>query len=97
MITSLAYAKRLRRKAIMLMRGVWAQADPNADYVKVELTYFLCARIKMADEIISEDSERYQPPGSKAVVTDGSGYYAALCVESDFGCNLWEGNSSVPA
>ena len=27
-----------------------------------------------------------QPAG----VIDGSGYYAALCVREDFGCNQWE-------
>ena len=47
-------------------------------------TYFLCDRAK-------HDEEWKYLPGQGAVVTDGSGYYAALCVENDFGCNLWEG------
>jgi hypothetical protein len=31
---------------------------------------------------------------SKAVVKDGSGYFAALKCREDFGCILWEGKSS---
>lgn len=45
--------------------------------------YFLCTRIK-------HDRAWAYPKGSGATVEDGSGYHAALCVESDFGCNRWE-------
>ena len=46
-------------------------------------TFFLCNRIK--------HDHRYQYAIQElAVVIDGSGYHAALCVENDFGCNLWE-------
>lgn len=55
---------------------------PDEDHV--ESSYFLCTRIKMV-------RHWEYPPGQKALVKDGSGYYAALCVEDDFGCNLWEG------
>ena len=71
--------------------------DANGNYLDSEpvtLSYFLCKRIEMSSAIISEDRgdypTNYEEPGKTAVVTDGSGYYAALCVESDFGCNLWE-------
>ena len=49
-----------------------------------QCTYFLCGRI--------EQKPNYwvYPAGKKAMVKDGSGYYAALCVETDFGCSLWE-------
>jgi hypothetical protein len=41
--------------------------------------FFLCTRIL--------HDENYTPEkGSGAVVQDGSGYHAKLCVESDFGC-----------
>lgn len=49
-------------------------------------TFFLCDRVNFDDE-----HGRATPTGGKAYVVDGSGYYAALCVETDFGCNLWEG------
>lgn len=42
--------------------------------------YFLCERIKQAE----------LKRGQGATVVDGSGYYAALCVETDFACNKWE-------
>ena len=70
--------------------------DENHNYLgsdKMKLSYSLCGKIQMSKEIISDQDDyptNWEEPGSKAVVTDGSGYYAALCVESDFGCNLWE-------
>ena len=51
--------------------------------------YFLCDRI-MQKNSAGYIYEGELPKGEKAAVIDGSGYYAALCVESDFGCNLWE-------
>jgi len=75
--------------------------DENQNYIdseKVKLTYFLCERIKMSEVIIADEEDfptSYEPPGKKAVVTDGSGYYAALCVEDDFGCNLWESSTNT--
>ena len=47
-------------------------------------SYFLCKRIK-------HDKNWKYKQGQGALVTDGSGYYAALCVETDFGCVKWEG------
>jgi hypothetical protein len=46
-------------------------------------SYFLCDRIK-------HDTEWAYLAGQGALVEDGSGYHAALCVEDDFGCNKWE-------
>lgn len=48
--------------------------------------YFLCELIKHQQTRYSQGPE----PGLGAFVHDGSDYYAALCVESDFGCNKWE-------
>ncbi len=45
--------------------------------------YFLCERIK------HDECWKYKK-GQLAVVIDGSGYFAALCVEKDFGCVAWE-------
>ena len=61
------------------------RGDPvqGADYKPS--TYFLCARIKEGGRLWYDSS-----PGKGAFVEDGSGLYAALCVESDFGCNRWE-------
>ena len=49
--------------------------------------YFQCDFIKHNDKSVYEG--RFLK-GQKACVVDGSDYYAALCVEDDFGCNLWE-------
>jgi hypothetical protein len=34
--------------------------------------------------------DRAEFTGLGAFVTDASGYFAALCVEADFGCNKWQ-------
>ena len=44
--------------------------------------YFLCTLIEQRIH-----GETQHPP---ACVVDGSDYYAALCVENEFGCNLWQ-------
>ena len=62
----------------------WDEAE---DDMVARQTYFLCELIKHING--SYSAENYKP-GLGAGVTDGSGYYAALCVESDFGCNRWE-------
>lgn len=45
--------------------------------------YFFCERIK-------HDADWKYRQGQRALVVDGSGYHAALCVENDFGCTAWE-------
>lgn len=53
------------------------------DEVGKSVVYYECRRI--------EHDKRWEyEPGQGAVVTDGSGYRAALCVELTFGCNKWE-------
>jgi hypothetical protein len=55
----------------------------NPETFEVEPTkFFLCERIKHVPSGVSKDDG--------AFVIDGSGYYAALCVDDDFGCKLWE-------
>lgn len=49
----------------------------------VNTGYFLCERVK-------HDQNYEYVKGQGSVVTDGSGYHAALCVEEDFGCIKWE-------
>lgn len=48
-------------------------------------TYYQCMRVEHDDE------EKFEP-GQRAVVIDGSGYSATLCVELTFGCIFWEAN-----
>jgi hypothetical protein len=47
------------------------------------VTFYECQRVH-------HDENWKYPPGEQAVVVDGSGYRAALCVEDTFGCVLWE-------
>ena len=53
-----------------------------------ETKYFLCNQVKHGNSDTKESTESVA--GKGAYVVDGSGYYAALCVEDDFGCNKWE-------
>ena len=71
-------------------RGVAVESDESYRGYDSERAsgYFLCGRIKFykAEELGGRDYRS----GEGALVHDGSGYYAALCVEADFGCNKWE-------
>ena len=51
----------------------------------VEAEFYSCGRLKHlnGDDGLPALSD---PAGT----IDGSGYYAALCVTDEFGCNLWE-------
>lgn len=49
----------------------------------VKTGYHVCKRVE------HEKHENYKK-GKGFLVVDGSGYYAALLVESDFGCLKWE-------
>ena len=53
-------------------------------------TYALCERIEQVDSDGWKDDDERQSYQFKAVVVDGSGYFAALCVKDDFGCTEWE-------
>ena len=46
--------------------------------------YFLCGRIE------HEGHGGEFTKGHGAAVIDGSSYFAALCVENDFACSLWD-------
>jgi hypothetical protein len=61
--------------------------DWEDTFEKVPTGYFTCDRIKHINPNVSFNDV---DPGLRAGVQDGSGYYAALCVEDDFGCVLWE-------
>lgn len=53
------------------------------EYKDVPNSYFRCNRI------VHDQGWKFKQ-GLKALVIDGSGYYAALCVEDDFGCIEWK-------
>lgn len=63
-----------------------------------ETRFFLCNRVKHNPGARGDEhgygsgslDDTEAPRGSGAFVVDGSGYYAALCVEEDFGCIKWE-------
>lgn len=55
----------------------------DEDFNDVAKGYFAC-------DLIKHDKQWKYEPKAGAVVVDGSGYSAALCVEADFGCNRWE-------
>ena len=65
--------------------GTFDDSDPSA-YRKVDTGYFLCDMIRHINGGDPNGYERGLPAG----VSDGSGYQAAFCVSSDFGCNRWE-------
>lgn len=46
-------------------------------------TFYECKRV-------SHDQGEQYKEGARAVVIDGSGYHARLCVENTFWCLLWE-------
>jgi hypothetical protein len=65
-------------------RGQQIEGDWDDEAMAPKLTdYFAC-------ELIKHDAEYQYLPKAGAVVTDGSGCMAKLCVEEDFGCNRWE-------
>jgi hypothetical protein len=61
---------------------VTVQHWSDEDYTR-ESTYHECTRIK-------QDDHREFIKGQGARVIDGSGYYAAIVVEEDFGCVQFE-------
>lgn len=65
------------------------------DFNQIPSGYFRCARVKQRDWFPKEGNDKGYRRGEHALVEDGSGYYAALCVENDFGCNLWESGSEL--
>jgi hypothetical protein len=61
---------------------------PDENLVAQDSGFFRCARTKHDDQLSQHDIPLARGVG--AVVIDGSGYHAALLVESDFACNRWE-------
>ena len=57
--------------------------NESTDWENAPTTFYEC---KMA----THDKYSEYTPGQRAVVEDGSGYFARLCVENTFGCNKWE-------
>ena len=68
----------------------------NCKYKGESIKYYDCDIFKEVDtgystcKIIEHDNGWRYKRGLGALVTDGSGYFAALCVENNFGCNKWE-------
>ena len=52
----------------------------------VDTAFFLCDLIKHTG---TESELGLEVDKTGARVVDGSGYFAALCVADDFGCNRW--------
>lgn len=52
---------------------------------KAPTGYHVCGWIKHYENNYGDET-----PTADAVVIDGSGYFAALCVKEEFGCNKWE-------
>lgn len=57
----------------------------DKDYKTVAPIYHKCNLLAH----VGDDSREVNESGLAACVIDGSGYYAALCVKGDFGCNQW--------
>lgn len=66
--------------------------DPDTDdFVEFESPYRKCELIEMKPEYAEQRKLMPDNPDKPAAyAVDGSGYYAALCVSADFGCNKWE-------
>jgi hypothetical protein len=47
-------------------------------------SFHYCGRMEYISGIDGDISDE------SAVVVDGSGFFAALCVKEDFGCNQWK-------
>ena len=60
------------------------RCDPvmNEEYDLVDSDYHVCDFV--------EQAQYFKSWKNAAHVIDGSGYYAALCVKEDFGCNQWQ-------
>ena len=52
--------------------------------------YHFCELIKHRNGYREIPSQTGAAPTDGAIVIDGSGYFAALCVSEEFGCNQWK-------
>jgi hypothetical protein len=71
--------------------GTCKHKGENIRNPKKETTYFLCDQVKHDNNDGKGCFARTESVAGKgAYVVDRSGFFAALCVEDDFGCNKWE-------
>lgn len=64
----------------------------ETDYEMVPTKYAYCTRPFFADTAGCREPEKLD--AGPACVVDGSGYFAALCVSDEFGCNQWSARTS---
>ena len=60
----------------------------TTDSIYIPDPYKVCGLIEMGESY-------REKPGAVACVVDGSGFYAALCVSEDFGCNQWTAKERI--
>jgi len=64
--------------------GIPVPTDSNGDPFPLKV-FFQCGKHKMKERLRTDEVL-----STHAIAVDGSGYYAALCVDDDFGCIEWE-------
>ena len=62
--------------------------DEKDDYVD-NVRYHKCLYLEHLNDYRDVDGYHWKDNPKPAGVMDGSGYYAAMCVTEDFGCNQW--------
>ena len=68
----------------------WYDADSDDEGVIVK--FHVCNLLKHLNE---NNESRRMAEAATAGTIDGSGYYAALCVSAEFGCNQWAERTPV--
>lgn len=62
------------------------EAEEEDEFSDVPPGYHIC-------QLIEHTAGLRELARGPACLIDGSGYFAALCVREDFGCNQWEGKA----
>lgn len=62
----------------------------SKEYREIPTGFYQCKLIEHMGRDCGDDMKAMNTPGCRAYVEDGSGYYAALKVKTDFGCVCWE-------
>lgn len=65
--------------------------DDPAYGLEIETKYRVCGYAEFAGMINDVVDGRVENPERKAFTIDGSGYYGALVIVDDFGCNEFSG------
>lgn len=78
---------RLQWKLLMPDIGKKADGTDVGETGLVPETHRICGRVEFAERSYQENPD---PESEIAFTIDGSGYFGALCVTTDFGCNLHE-------